>query len=66
MPELYLHGLSEGDFDLALRGLLGDNAPLSAAAAARLKARWQAEWDAGRPSGWTTGRSSTWGRTGAM
>src|SRR5438132_1911562 len=23
LPELYLHGLSEGDFDLALRGLLG-------------------------------------------
>ena len=23
IPELYLHGLSEGDFDLALRGLLG-------------------------------------------
>ena len=24
LPELYLHGLSTGDFDLALRGLLGD------------------------------------------
>ena len=23
IPELYLHGLSEGEFDLALRGLLG-------------------------------------------
>ena len=23
LPELYLHGLAEGDFDLALRGLLG-------------------------------------------
>ena len=30
IPELYLHGLSEGDFDLALRRLLGDEAPLSA------------------------------------
>ena len=30
LPELYLHGLAEGDFDLALRGLLGDGAPLSA------------------------------------
>ena len=29
LPELYLHGLSEGDFDLALRGLLGEGAPLS-------------------------------------
>ncbi len=27
IPELYLHGLAEGDFDLALRGLLGENAP---------------------------------------
>ena len=30
IPELYLHGLAQGDFDLALRGLLGDEAPLSA------------------------------------
>jgi putative transposase len=48
LPELYLHGLSEGDFDLALRGLLGDDAPVSAATVARLKDRWQAEWDAWR------------------
>ena len=30
LPELYLHGLSKGDFELALRGLLGEGAPLSA------------------------------------
>ena len=30
LPELYLHGLAKGDFDLALRGLLGEGAPLSA------------------------------------
>ena len=30
IPELYLHGLSEGDFDLALRGLLGEDASVSA------------------------------------
>lgn len=48
LPELYLHGLSEGDFDLALRGLLGDDAPVSAATVARLKDRWQADWDAWR------------------
>ena len=29
IPELYLHGLAEGDFELALRGLLGEGAPLS-------------------------------------
>jgi putative transposase len=45
LPELYLHGLALGDFDLALRGLLGDGAPLSAAAIARLKAGWQAEYE---------------------
>ena len=45
LPELYLHGLAEGDFDLALRGLLGDGAPLSASSIARLKEGWQAEYD---------------------
>jgi transposase-like protein len=45
LPELYLHGLAHGDFDLALRGLLGDGAPLSAASIARLKAGWQAEYE---------------------
>ena len=47
IPELYLHGLSEGDFDLALRGLLGEDAPVSASTVARLKDRWNvelAEW----------------------
>lgn len=36
IPELYLHGLA-GDFDLALRGLLGEDAPISASTVARLK-----------------------------
>jgi transposase-like protein len=44
LPELYLHGLALGDFDLALRGLLGKNAPISAGTVARLKEKWQAEW----------------------
>lgn len=44
IPELYLHGLAQGDFDLALRGLLGDEAPLSASTVARLKQKWQAEY----------------------
>ena len=44
LPELYLHGLAEGDFDLALRGLLGDEAPLSASTVARLKAKWDVEY----------------------
>jgi len=47
LPELYLHGLAQGDFDLALRRLLGETAPLSASTIARLKERWEAalqEW----------------------
>ena len=48
LPELYLHGLAHGDFDRALRGLLGTGAPLSAASIARLKARWQAEYESGK------------------
>ncbi len=45
LPELYLHGLAQGDFELALRGLLGEAAPLSAPSIARLKAGWQGEYD---------------------
>jgi len=44
IPQLYLHGLALGDFDLALRGLLGEDAPISASTVARLKGKWQAEW----------------------
>jgi len=44
IPRLYLHGLALGDFDLALRGLLGEEAPVSASTVARLKEGWQAEW----------------------
>lgn len=46
LPELYLHGLAQGDFELALRGLLGDGAELSETSIARLKAKWQAEYEA--------------------
>lgn len=48
LPRLYLHGLALGDFELALRGLLGDAAPLSPASLARLKAQWQLEYEAWR------------------
>lgn len=46
LPELYLHGLSSGDFELAMRGLLGKGAPLSASSIQRLKAKWELEFDA--------------------
>jgi len=45
IPQLYLHGLALGDFDLALRGLLGEAAPVSASTIARLKDGWQDEWN---------------------
>lgn len=45
LPELYLHGLSLGDFELAMRGLLGEGAPLSASSIARLKGKWQREYE---------------------
>jgi transposase-like protein len=51
LPELYLHGLAQGDFELALRGLLGDGAPLSAKSIERLRAKFVRDYEA-----WTTRR----------
>jgi putative transposase len=48
LPQLYLHGLAAGDFDQALRGLLGEEAPLSPSSILRLKAAWQQEYDTWR------------------
>ncbi len=48
LPELYLHGLSQGDFELALRGLLGEGAPLSPSSIARLRGKWRHEYEAWR------------------
>jgi transposase-like protein len=45
LPTLSLHGLALGDFDLALRGLLGEAAPVSPTSLARLKAQWQLEYE---------------------
>ena len=46
LPELYLHGLALGDFDQALRGLLGEEASLSPSSIGRLKGKWQQEYEA--------------------
>jgi transposase-like protein len=43
LPQLYLHGLAQGDFELALRGLLGEGAPLSASSIERLGGKWVSE-----------------------
>lgn len=45
LPQLYLHGLAQGDFELALRGLLGEGAPLSPSSIERLRSKWIAEYD---------------------
>lgn len=45
LPELYLHGLATRDFTLALRGLLGDQAPLSPQSIQRLTAKWQLDFE---------------------
>ena len=46
LPVLYLRGISTGDFQEALTGLLGKNAPnLSPAVISRLTAEWQGEYE---------------------
>ena len=45
---LYLEGLSTGDFEPVFRQLLGETAPLSPSTLIRIKADWQAEYDAWR------------------
>ena len=66
LPELYLHGLAEGDFELAMRGLLGEGAPLSPSLRfgdcgrdGRRSSR------NGASVAWRAVRSSTYGRTGS-
>jgi transposase-like protein len=51
IPELYLHGLASGDFELALRELLGEGAPLSASSLQRLKQKWQGEYEQWKGTG---------------
>jgi transposase-like protein len=45
---LYLEGLSSGDFEPAFRELMGSKATLSPSTIIRLKAEWQAEYEAFR------------------
>jgi len=45
IPELYVQGLATGDFEPALRGLLGEGASLSPATVTRLKAQWEEEYE---------------------
>ena len=62
-PDRYLHGLALGDFELALRGLLGDAAPLSASALVRLRRRGRRSTPPGSSGTSPTASSSTSGPT---
>ena len=44
LPDLYLHGLAQGDFELSLRALLGEGAPLSPTSIARLRGKWETDF----------------------
>jgi len=48
LRQLYLEGLSNGDFEPVFRALLGETAPLSPSSISRLKAEWQEEFEAWR------------------
>src|SRR5215469_8035603 len=64
LPQLYLHGLAQGDFELALRGLLGEGAPLSPSSIERLRAKWQLEYEAWRSRRLETSSWCTCGQMG--
>jgi transposase-like protein len=46
LPQLYLYGISTGDFEAALECLLGVGAALSPSTISRLKEQWYDEYDA--------------------
>jgi len=48
IPELYLHGLATGDFELSLRSFLGEGASLSPSSVTLLKQRWESEYESWR------------------
>jgi transposase-like protein len=48
IPELYVQGLATGDFEPALRGLLGETAALSPSTVVRLKTKWEGEYETWR------------------
>jgi len=48
IPELYVQGLATGDFEPALRGLLGERASLSPSTVVRLKQHWESEYETWR------------------
>ena len=45
VPELYLHGLSSGDFQQCFQGIFGSSACLSQTSVLRMKKQWEEEYD---------------------
>ena len=46
LPEQYLHGLAEGDFELVMRGLLGEGCRYRGHRSGGLRAGWAEEFEA--------------------
>jgi transposase-like protein len=44
VPEMYLHGLSAGDFQQCFQAFLGESAPLSETSILRMKEEWEDEY----------------------
>ncbi|MCZ7664071.1 MAG: hypothetical protein M5U22_14585 [Thermoleophilia bacterium] len=63
LPELYLHGLALGDFELALRGLLGEGRPSLPLPSPASKRIGTPSTRPGHTVLWVTGSRSTCGRT---
>lgn len=63
LPELYLHGLSLGDFELALRGLLGEGRPFLPLLSPASKPSGRCSTRPGASGRSPTGNRSTCGRT---
>lgn len=59
LPQLYLHGLAQGDSERVLRGLLGEGAPLSASSIARLQAKGQPDFGKWKSQPWMGSRWCT-------
>ena len=54
LPELYVHGLALGDFELAMKGVLGEHAPVSEGVISRLREKWIVERSAWKARDLTT------------
>ncbi|HEV3091547.1 MAG TPA: hypothetical protein VGX91_08925 [Candidatus Cybelea sp.] len=62
--KLWLEGLSQRDFEPALRALLGEAAPLSASTIARVNMQFRDEFEPGRRVGSITSTTSILGPMG--